>query len=51
MKAPSVKHLLRLVIEIAKTIGLDSIGDDRKQQVPGQMRRRRPPKYALPARP
>src|SRR5712671_538132 len=45
----SVKHLLRLVIEIAKTIGLDSIGDDRKQQVPRQMNRRRPSKYALPA--
>src|SRR6266404_755055 len=30
----SVQHLLRLVIEIAKAISLDSIGDDRKQQMP-----------------
>src|ERR1700730_3857651 len=45
----SVQHLLRLVIEIAKTIGLDLIGDDRKQKVPRQMSRCRPLKYALPA--
>src|SRR6266852_4705062 len=30
----SVQDLLRLVIEIAKAISLDSIGDDRKQQMP-----------------
>src|ERR1700676_2707390 len=45
----SVQHLLRLVIEIAKTIGLDLIGDDRKQKVPRQMSRCRPLKYAVPA--
>src|ERR1700682_2457048 len=45
----SVQHLLRLVIEIAKAISLDSISDDRKQQMPRQMSRRRPFKYALPA--
>src|SRR5712672_2434348 len=46
----SVQHLLRLVIEFAKTIGLDSIGDDRNQQVPRQMSRGRSLKHALPAR-
>src|SRR5258706_5190372 len=45
----SVQHLLRLGIEIAKTIGLDSIGDDREQQMPCQMSGRRPLEYALPA--
>src|SRR6267154_3549148 len=45
----SVQHLLGLVIEIAKAISLDSIGDDRKQQMPRQMSGRRPLKYALPA--
>src|SRR5258708_26270092 len=30
----SVQYLLRLVIKIAKAISLDSIGDDRKQQMP-----------------
>jgi len=30
----SVQHLLRLVIEIVKAISLDTIGDDRKQQMP-----------------
>src|SRR6266436_6226066 len=30
----SVQHLPRLVSEIAKAIGLDAIGDDRKQQMP-----------------
>jgi len=29
-----IQHLLVSLIEIAKTISLDSIGDDRKQQVP-----------------
>src|SRR5258708_663060 len=45
----SVQHLLRLVIEIAKAISLDSIGDDRKRQTPRQMSGRRPLKYGLPA--
>src|SRR6267142_3530384 len=30
----SIQHLRGCVIEIAKAIGLDSIGDDRKQQMP-----------------
>jgi hypothetical protein len=30
----SIQHLLGFVIEIAKAISLDSIGDDRKQQMP-----------------
>src|SRR5258708_25803523 len=45
----SIHHLLAFMIEIAEAISLDSIGDDRKQQVPRQMSRRRPLKYALPA--
>src|ERR1700686_5892874 len=45
----SVQHLLRLGIEIAKTIGLDSIGDDREQQMPCQMSRSLSLKHAMPA--
>ena len=36
------------MIEIAKTIGLDSEGQDGKQQMPRQVRRRRPLENALP---
>src|SRR6267378_1152378 len=46
----SIQHLLGFMIQIAKTVGLDSIGDDRKQQMPRQMSRGRPPEDALPAR-
>ena len=37
-----------LMVEIAKTIGLDSKGQDRKQQMPRQVRRRRSLENALP---
>src|SRR5712675_360562 len=33
----SIQHLRGFVIEIAKAISLEPIGDDRKQQVPRQM--------------
>jgi hypothetical protein len=36
------------MVEIAKTIGLDTEGQDRKKQMPRQMRRRRPLENALP---
>jgi hypothetical protein len=34
LRSRSIQHLLGFVIEIAKAISLDSIGDDRKQQMP-----------------
>jgi hypothetical protein len=37
------------VVEIAEAISLEPIGDDGKQQVPRQMSRGRPLKYASPA--
>ena len=37
-----------LMVEIAKTIGLDSKGQDRKQQMPRQVRGRRPLENTLP---
>jgi hypothetical protein len=36
------------MIKVAKTIGLDSEGQDGKQQMPRQVRRRRPLENALP---
>jgi hypothetical protein len=38
-------------IEVAQFIGLQSVGENGKQQVAGQMRRRLLPEQALPARP
>src|SRR5260221_9170427 len=38
----SVQHLFLLAIEIPKTVGLDSVGYDRKQHVPRQNRPGRP---------
>jgi hypothetical protein len=38
------------MIEIAEAISLEPIGDDRKQQMPRQMRRGRSPEDTLPAR-
>ena len=37
------------MIEIAETIGLDPEGQDRKQQMSRQVRRRRPQEDALPS--
>src|SRR6266481_8634794 len=45
----SIQHLLSLVIEVAKTIGLEPIGDDRKQQMSCQMSRGRSLEDTLPA--
>src|ERR1700680_2116693 len=45
----SIQHLLSLVIEVAKTIGLEPIGDDRKQQMSCQMSRGRSLEDPLPA--
>jgi hypothetical protein len=45
----SIKNLLGLVIQVAKSIGLDSIGDDCKQQVPRQVIGRQSLKHALPS--
>ena len=39
------------MIEVAEAVSLEPIGNDRKQQMPGQMRRRRPSKCALPPSP
>jgi hypothetical protein len=38
------------VIEVTKTIGLDPEGKDREQQMPRQVRSRRPLENALPPR-
>jgi hypothetical protein len=45
-----IQHLPRLVVEITEAIGLNPISDDRKQQMPRQMYRRRIPKHTPPAR-
>src|SRR5258706_10593473 len=45
----SIQHLRGCVIEIAKAIGLDSIGDDREQQMPCQMSRSLSLIHAMPA--
>jgi hypothetical protein len=45
----SIQHLLSLAIEVAKTIGLEPIGDDRKQQMPCQISRGRSLEDTLPA--
>ena len=39
----------RYCIEITKRLGLDAVSDHRKQQLPGQVRRRFPSGHALPA--
>jgi hypothetical protein len=44
-----VQNFLGLVIEVAKSVGLDSQGQDRKQQLPLQVRRRGPVKNAVPS--
>src|ERR1700676_3774123 len=44
-----IQYLQGCVIEIAKAIGLESIGDDCKQQVPRQMSRGLSPEDSLPA--
>jgi hypothetical protein len=41
--------LLGCVIEVTEAIGLDPIDDDRKQQMPTQMSRRRSLKHAVPS--
>ena len=38
-------------IEVSQLIGLEPVGENRKQQMAGQMRRRLSPEGALPARP
>src|ERR1700736_4284403 len=43
-----IQYLQGCVIEIAKAIGLESIGDDCKQQVPRQMSRGLSPEDSLP---
>ena len=40
-----------LCIEITQRLGLDTVGDHRKQQMPGQVRGRLPAGHALPAGP
>ena len=50
LRSRSIQHLQRCVIEIAEAISLEPIGDDRKQQMPRQMRRGWSPEDTLPAR-
>src|SRR5258705_8321740 len=50
LRSRSIQHLQRCVIEIAEAISLEPIGDDRKQQMPRQMRRGRSLEDTLPAR-
>src|SRR5258708_846854 len=45
----SIEHLPGSVIEIAKAVSLDSISNDRKQQMPCQMSRSLSLKHAVPA--
>jgi len=45
----TIESLSGLMIKVAKTIGLDLEGQDGKQQMPRQVRRRRPQENALPA--
>src|SRR6516225_5884727 len=44
----AIQNFSGLVVEVAKTIGLDPEGQDRKQQVPRQVRERRSLENALP---
>src|SRR5258708_14976835 len=50
LRSRSIEHLQRYLIEIAEAISLEAIGDDRKQQMPRQMRRGWSPEDTLPAR-
>src|SRR5258708_16431657 len=47
----TIKQLSRLVVEVSEEICLDPIGDDRKQQMTGQMIGCRFLQHALPPRP
>src|SRR6202165_1013194 len=46
----TIKKLPRLMVEVPEAIGLNPIGDDRKQQMPRQTIGRRPLHHALPPR-
>src|SRR5258708_30273108 len=48
--APTIQQLPCLVVEIPEAIGLNPIGDDRKQRMPRQMTWRWSLQHALPPR-
>ena len=47
----AVKQALALGIEVAQLLGLYPVGQDTKQQMSGQVRRRSPSEYGVPTSP
>jgi hypothetical protein len=45
-----IQQVPRLIVEVPEAIGLNAIGDDRKQQMPRQMDGRWSLRHALPPR-
>jgi hypothetical protein len=49
MNVGAIQYLSGLVIEVAEAVSLDPKGQNRKQQVPRQVKRRRSPEHAPPS--